>query len=89
MILISTVALIPLSVLRNTENGDIFRSAIISDSCEECGENGYRDIREGRSRNDNESECGRVPENLDQIADSINFAEKAVVLIEVSEDVDT
>ena len=75
-------------IFGNAEEADIFRSAIVSDSCEKCGEYGHRDIGERRAGYDDQTECGSIPENLKQIAYTVNAAEKGVVLIEISNDVD-
>ena len=77
-----------LSVFRNAEDADIFCSAVISDSCKKCGKHGYRDIGEGRSRDDDQTERGCVPKNLDQIAYALDLAEARIVLIEISKNVD-
>ena len=77
-----------LSVFWNAEDADILCSAVISDSCKKRGKHGYRDIGEGRSRNDDQTERGCVPKNLEQIAYAVDLAEARVVLIEVSENVD-
>ena len=75
-------------IFGNAEEADIFRSAIVSDSCEKRGKHGYRDIGERRTGYDDQTERGRVPENLEQVADAVNATEKCVVLIEISDDVD-
>ena len=75
-------------ILGNTEKADVFRSAIVSDPRKKGGKHGYRDIGERRTGHDDQTERRRIPENLEQIADTVDAAEKFVVLIEISDNVD-
>ena len=77
-----------LSAFGNTEEADVLCSAVRCDSCKKSGKNGNRDIGEGGSRDDDQTERGCVPENLKQIAYAVDLAEERIVLIEISENVD-
>ena len=77
-----------LSAFGDTEDADILCTAVVRDSCKKSGKHGYRDIGEGGSRDDDQTERGCVPENLKQIAYTVDLTEERIVLIEISENVD-